>query len=134
MGLRSIAQADLAFTLEGDDGWPISITDPAGTIVPDPSDPDAEPLIGQSNDIAEIIDPDTGQVVSGRLASVALRISTLESYFSSLPRGIASSAGKPWVVKFTDVNGDAGTFAVLRSNPDRMLGMITLILETYEES
>lgn len=127
MGLRSIAETDLGLILEDSAtgfGFPITVTDPAGLV---------KPLTGFSDDISQIIDPDTGQAVSGRLASVALRISSLTAAgFTELPKGIADAASKPWLVAFDDINGNAFTFKVQQSNPDRALGLVTCILETYE--
>lgn len=102
-------------------GWDITLRNPAGV---------EQPLVGRSDDISQIIDPDTGQMVSGRLASVAIRIGLITI---GLPRGIADEAGKPWVVQFDDINGNAYTFAVAQSNPDRALGLVTCILEEYRE-
>lgn len=126
-GLRETAEADLEFILEDDVtgfGWPITVTDPAAK---------AESLIGFSGDIAQVIDPDTGQAVSGRLAMVTLRISTLIAKgFTSLPRAIADDTSKPWLIAFDDINGNSFTFKVQQSNPDRTLGVVKCILEIYE--
>lgn len=126
MSLRQLAESDLGIILEDGTtgfGWPITVTDPAGTV---------GTLTGFSDDIAQIIDPDTGQAVSGRLASVALRISSLTAEGLSLPRGIADSGSKPWIIDFDDINGNAYKFKVSQSNPDRALGLVTCLLELYE--
>lgn len=126
MSLRQLAEADLGVILEDGAtgfGWPISVTDPDGNV---------GSLTGFSDDIAQVIDPDTGQAVSGRLASVALRISSLALAGLTLPRGIADTGSKPWVVEFDDINGNAYKFKVAQSNPDRALGLVTLLLELYE--
>lgn len=125
MNLRQLAEADLGGILEDSAtgfGWSISLTDPAGTVAA---------LTGFSDDIAQLIDPETGQAVSGRLASVALRISSITLAGLGLPRGIADSTVKPWLVSFNDINGNAYTFKVMQSNPDRALGLVTLVLEAY---
>ena len=87
MSIRQLAESDLGLILEDGDtgfGWPITVTDPSGAV---------RPLTGFSDDIAQIIDPDTGQAVSGRLASVALRISSILATGLTLPRGIADAKG-----------------------------------------
>jgi len=127
MGLRAIAEADLGAILEDSVagfGFPITVTDPAGT---------AAALTGFSDDIAQIIDPDTGQAVSGRLASAVIRISSIVAAFpsSGLPEGIADASLKPWIVEFNDINGNPFKFKVAQSNPDRALGVISLLLELY---
>lgn len=126
MGLRDLAEQDLGAILEDSIygfGWPITLTDPAGLTDPN--------LIGFSNDISQIIDPDTGQLVSGRLASVALRISSLTLAGFGLPKAIADQNSKPWVVTFNDINGTSHTFKVRQADPDRALGLVICILEAY---
>ena len=128
MGLREIAEADLGVILEDGIygfGYSITVTDPAGTV---------KPFRGFSNDISQIIDPDTGQAVSGRLASVALRISSLVAAGLSLPVGISDAKSKPWLIAFDDINGNAFKFKVSQSNPDRTIGIVTCLLELYESA
>lgn len=126
MSLRVQAEADLAFILEdgvNGFGWAITVTAPTGAVAT---------LTGFSDDIALTIDPDTGQAVSGRTASIAIRISTLLSFAGmTLPAGIADAAKKPWVVEFEDINGVACKFKVRESMPDRALGIVVCILEAY---
>jgi len=126
MSLRSVAENDLGAILEDGVmgfGWAIQVTDPSGL---------SKPLTGFSDDISQIIDPDTGEAVSGRLVSVALRISSLTAEgFSTLPVGIADSKIKPWIIEFDDINGNPYKFKVAQSNPDRALGLITCILGLY---
>lgn len=124
MNLRALAESDLATVLEDEVygfGWPISVTNPAGVVAPD--------LVGSSQDISQIIDPDTGQAVSGRLATVVLRISSLTAV--GIPVYVAAETGKPWVVIFDDINGNTHAFKVAESNPDRTLGVVVCILEAY---
>lgn len=126
MGLRDIAKADARRILNDGVhgfGWPITVTDPDGVTAN---------LTGFSNDVAEVIDPDTGIAVSGRVASVALAISDLTDAGLCLPKDIADASKKPWLIKFDDINGNAFTFKVKQSNPDRALGIITCVLEFYE--
>ena len=126
MGLRETAEADLAGIMEDDTtgfGWPITITNPAGTDLA---------MTGLSTDIAQVIDPDTGTAVSGRMASVALRISSLYVGGFTLPQGIADSGSKPWLIAFDDINGLSYKFKVAQSNPDRAAGIVTCLLEAYK--
>jgi len=127
MNLRELAEQDLGRIVENADtgfGWAITLTDPAGFS-------SSGPLTGLSDDIAQVIDPETGQAVSGRLASVALRISTLMVEGYTMPKGIADSSKKPWLVEFEDINGNPYKFKITESNPDRALGLVTCLLETY---
>lgn len=125
MSLRATAETDLGRILEDNTrgfGYSITVTDPAAASVA---------LVGFSNDISQIIDPDTGEAVSGRSASVAIRIALLTDAGLGLPVGIADSGSKPWLVTFNDINGNAFTFKVSKSNPDRALGVVTCLLELY---
>lgn len=126
MGLRELAERDLGAILEDSVygfGWPITVTNPAGV---------SEPLTGFSNDIAQVVDPDTGQLVSGRSASVALRISSLLAVGFVIPYGVVDQSLKPWVVVFDDINGTPHTFKVRQADPDRTLGMVVASLEGYD--
>lgn len=127
MSLRATAEADLKAIVNDSSngfGWPISITDPSGL---------SASLTGFSSDISQVIDPDTGQAVSGRLASVAVNINDLTAAgFTSLPRNITEKTSKPWVVVFNDIMGNSHTFKVAQSNPDRALGIVVCLLENYQ--
>ena len=126
MGLRQIAESDLSVTLEDSTfgfGFDITVTDPSGLV---------GNLVGYSNDIAELIDPDTGNAVSGRSASVLLRNSSLTAAgFTALPRAIANASSKPWLITFLDLEGTSQTFKVQQSMPDRTLGIVLCYLEKY---
>lgn len=125
MGLRELAERNLGAILENSAsgfGWPITVTNPAGS---------TESFTGFSNDISQVIDPDTGQIVSGRAASVALRISSLAAKGFAIPYGVADQSSKPWIVSFDDINGNPYTFKVRQADPDRTLGMVVAILEAY---
>ena len=120
-----MAEADLGNILEDVNGfgWAITVTAPDGT---------QKPLKGSSNDIGLTIDPDTGTAVSGRQATVTLRIASVLAVLPGLPVGISDPTSKPWLIQFDDINGVAHTFKVVESMPDRTLGVITCILELYQ--
>lgn len=126
MSLRQLAESDLAHILEDGAtgfGWQIVVTAPSGAVAP---------VTGFSTDIGQVIDADTGQVVSGRLVTVAIRISTLLSFAGmGLPRGIADESEKPWLIDFADINGKPYKFKVASTMPDRTLGMVVCVLEIY---
>ena len=119
MDLHQLAEADLAFTLEGD-GQTVTVTNPAGT---------SAPLKAISNDISLIIDPETGVPVSGRNANVALRVASLRDAGFEIPKGIEDGAEVPWLVEYTTVTGETITTKIMASNPDRALGLVTCRLE-----
>jgi len=127
-GLRTTAEADLSFILEDGAmgfGWPITLKDPTGTTAN---------FTGYSGDISAMFDPDTGVPVSGQLAHVALRLSSLNAVPFELPRGVADESSKPWVVTFDDIDGTARTFKIKNSDPDFTLGVVVCILEVYEDA
>lgn len=127
MGLRQLAESDLGTILEDSVtgfGWQIVVISPDGEL--------QAAMTGSSDDIAQVIDPDTGQAVSGRLASVALRTSSIYAAgFTELPQGIDDSTVTPWLILFNDINGQPYKFKVVQSNPDRTIGLVTCILELY---
>jgi len=127
MGLREAAEADLAGILEDSAngfGYSLILTDPDGKSVN---------ITGFSNDIAFVIDPDTGTAITGRSASVALRVSTVLASFTTLPTAVANKLKKPWLMEFTDLNGQSYIFKVQNGHPDRTLGVITCMLELYND-
>lgn len=126
VGLRAQAEADLGRILEDADrgfGWPITVTDPSGVI---------GLLTGFSTDISLMIDPETGQAVSGRTASATIRIALLKSKGLGVPQAVADGGVKPWLVQFDDINGVPYTFKVKESIPDRAIGAVSCILEFYK--
>lgn len=120
MNLREQAELDLGFILSDPDGmsWPITLTDPAGA---------ETPLLGFSNDIMQSIDPQTGAVVTGNIASIALRMSEI----TGVPIGVSNTSSRPWVVEFSDIGGTQRKYRIVQSFPDRSLGLVTCILEVY---
>lgn len=127
MGLRETIAADTKTILEDDVmgfGWAISVTDPDGT---------SRPFIGYSTDIGQVIDPDTGVVLSGRVASVVLNLKSLKDVELEIPEGISDSAKKPWLIRFDDINGTSHLFKISETNPDRAMGIVVCLLELYEE-
>jgi len=128
-GLRATAETDLGHILEDDTtggGWPITLVAPSGV---------SAALVGFSSDISQLIDPLTGQAVSGRLATMALRVSTINDGLPGLglPHGVTDADVKPWVVRFNDINGAEYTFKIVKSMPDRALGLLSCVLEVYSD-
>lgn len=120
MSLRERAALDCQSILEDTSGfgWPFTLTSPAGVV---------SELVGLSNDVGESIDPDTGQAVAGRRASVSVSLASLPA----MPEAIAASDRKPWIVTFADVQGVASDWKVVEVLPDRALGIVVLLLEVY---
>jgi hypothetical protein len=125
MGLRDIAAADFGIFVNDDVtgwGWAATVVDPAGTSVP---------LKVFSNDIFELIDNDTGVVVSGRNASATMVLADLTAAGLGMPEAIAAGSSKPWTVTFDDINSQSYTFKIADVRPDRTIGSIVCLLEEY---
>lgn len=124
MSLRAQAKADLKSFLENDNefGWPVVVTAPDSTTLN---------LIGYSNDIGLAIDPETGQAVAGRAASVTFHLSRFTDAGFDPPSGVTSTIEKPWIVAFEDSEGVSRTFKVAQGMPDRAAGVVVCILELY---
>lgn len=116
VNLRQIAQRDVKRILEGEASIELTITDPAGN---------AGTLRGWSNDIGFLIDPDTGQAVSGRHATIAVSMLSLREQGLANPTGIEDRDKKPWLVQVANEFGESFTFAVQASQPDRTMGNVT---------
>lgn len=121
MSLLTIAQADLKAILNDSVtgvGVTIGVRSPCG---------DVQSLTGWSNDIGLLVDPDTGQAVSGRIATVALVIADLTAAGLALPENISDDDANPWRITFSGLE-----FKVTESHPDRTLGVITCTLEAFD--
>lgn len=124
MSLRTQAAADAKAILEDTNGfgYPITVSDP---------DCVSADLVGFSTDVSQVIDPETGQAVTGRSASVVLRLSTLATAGLGIPRAVADRSLRPWVVRFNDIDGTPHTFKVQEAMPDRAIGIVVCMLESY---
>ncbi len=121
MGLRDEAAIDAKTILEdATSGFacPLTLTSPAGV---------ETELFGSETDVGQTIDPDTGQAVAGRRVSVAVAMSSLPA----MPSAVAASDAKPWLVSFEDIVGTPGTWKVIDVLPDRALGVVVLLLESW---
>ena len=126
MSLKRQAIADHQAICEntGDFAWPVFLVSPEKM---------KKEVSGLTNDISDIIDPDTGTPISGRLISIHLSQQTIFSAgFKQLPYSIADESKKPWLVELKNPITDiVSVFKVKRSLPDTSLGGIKLILELY---
>ena len=102
--------------------WPLVVTNPDGKSVR---------LYGFSTDISDLIDPETGQAISGRQAEVVLSMDSLSASGMKHPAYIADSGSKPWTITFDDIEGKPHAFKVMRSAPDRTTGIVLCFLEAY---
>lgn len=125
MNLRNVATGDLNTILKIDFAVEILLTPPAGL---------TKTVTGYANDIAQVIDPDTGQIISGRVMSIAVTLRSLSEQNLEIPRGEMDESSNPWLVQFMDPDLKEYLFKVLSSNPDRALGIVTCELEFFKNS
>jgi hypothetical protein len=121
MGLRAQAALDAKAILEDSSsgfGMPFTLKSPDGVSVQ---------LTGFTTDVGQTIDPETGQAVAGRQASVACALSSLPA----MPTAVSSETRKPWVVTFASSAGVLGDWKVTEVLPDRAVGVVVLLLEAY---
>jgi hypothetical protein len=122
MGLREQATLDAQAILEDSSsgfGWPFTLTSPQGV---------AAARVGFTTDIGQTIDPDTGQAVAGRRASVAVSLRSLPE----MPVAVAERDRKPWIVSFASALGVFAAWKVIEVLPDRAAGVVVLLLEAYQ--
>ena len=124
MSLRDQAAKDFKkiVTNSNDFGWDTSITPPDG---------EPQPFYGLSTDIGQTIDPDTGMLVQGRKASVAVSLGDLNDAGFKIPTNIVNKSSKPWVVQFNAIECDGYAFKVEHTMPDRAIGSVVLLLTVY---
>ena len=125
MGLRETAEKDAGKIINDARGfsYPVRLTNPAGSSVD---------LSAFTNDISQLIDPDTNEVVSGRAVTVLLHNRDILNAGFTIPRGIADTNGLPYILEFLDINGNAFKFKVAQSDQDRGIGLVALTLEVYK--
>lgn len=122
MSLAAIAAADLRSIINAD-GDSVTVLSPDGRV--------AE-FKANTQDISHAIDPQTGMLISGRTATVAL--SSIDLLAAAMaPKGESDGSKKPWVVRFLEtVSGVEHSFKVKESRPDRTIGALVLILEIFK--
>jgi hypothetical protein len=115
MNLNSIAESDLAFTLEDtDNGFGVDLTflDSEGE----------EQIVSCSTtDISYFIDPQTGEGVSSRQVEITARLSTFEANNITVIKGS--------IVQHYDTAGTKYKSCVKELRPDRKLGVLNMLLE-----
>ena len=124
MGLREQAAADLRTIFADKAGFSacVVLQNPDGNTVE---------VRGLVADVSQLMDPQTGTPVSGRVVSVALPLADLAGW-PGLAAGVAELDKKPWTACFTDVTGAEGLWKVFETRPDRALGVLVCLLEPYK--
>mgnify|MGYP000601476612 CR=1 FL=1 len=128
MGLRQNASADLKSILENDQ------TGFAHDIVLIPPVGDEIALKGTTTNISSIIDPDTGQLVSGNYVEMSLVMASVYASTPDLPKAEPSANKKSWKAKFSNISGVENTYRIIETLPDKELGVLVCILESFNEA
>lgn len=125
MSLLAQAIADSRMIVEDAAGFSqqLTITNPDGVVIE---------LRGEVFDITEGIDVETGQAATVPRVSARVSAGRFTEAGLELPRGIADSKSRPWVLACTDALGRARTYKVTESRPDNTLPVLILVLEIYK--
>lgn len=116
MGLLAQAAADLVSILEDVDGGfgtRVLLTSPSGA---------SAELVGLMNDISQVIDPETGLLVSGRSSTLTLPLESIRAAGLPEPRVVQERATDPWIVELLDGDVDQRRFVISGVRPDRSFG------------
>ncbi len=107
-----------------DFGQYFTLTDPNGFVFPE--------LRGYCNNInLESPEIQTDQRISSEIASVVFPMQELIKLGSPLPWPVVDDDSLPWVCEFSNATNNAKTFRVMNTLPDNDLGLLTLILERW---
>ena len=84
-------------------------------------------------DIHLAVDPDTGQAVSARQASVFTTEQRLrDAGLNGIPTGVSERTSAPWIARVTDTGGAERTYKVSERLPDAGFGAVLLNLEAHQ--
>ena len=115
MNLNQTAESDLSFTLEDvNNGFGVEL------FFHD-LDEGEQSVNCSTTDISFFIDPQTGEGISSRQVEITCRISTIESKFIPIRKGL--------FVKHYDTAGNEYKSCIKRTSYDKKLGVITILLE-----
>ena len=81
--------------------------------------------------IHNLIDPDTGQPVSGYLATASINRLDLNALGITLPEGVSDELQRPWAVRETNIDGVVVNYKITRAAPDEANGNILCDLGSY---
>lgn len=124
MSLLEQAAADVRAILENTDefGLPMTVTSPIG---------DVATITGFAADIGQEIDPETGQLVSGRRIHATLPVAAIHEAFGEQLRGVHDEAMLPWRITLQLPSmPTAQVFKVMDVMPDK-IGAVVCWLEIF---
>lgn len=101
----------------------ITLTDPSGVGYPFNS------IIAV---IHNLVDPDTGQPVSGFLATASINTLDLLALGLEIPEGEMSESARPWTITETNIQNVVVTYKIVSAAPDEANGNILCDLVNYD--
>ncbi|AUR94068.1 hypothetical protein NVP1191O_09 [Vibrio phage 1.191.O._10N.286.52.B4] len=81
--------------------------------------------------VHNLVDPDTGQPVSGYLATASLNRDNIPENKRSALEGVSDELQRPWTVRETNIDGVVVTYKITRAAPDEANGNILCDLGSY---
>jgi len=111
VNLLDVARGDLPFLLS-DFSVAASIFSPEG---------EETQVQGLHRDTGEMLDPETGEMVSGRHVSLVIPLPSV-----AIPHGVSERSKKPWKVVF-----EGKIFRIVQTRPDATIGALVVMLEEY---
>lgn len=125
MSLLSQAANDLVTIMsdvDGGFGRDVWVTSPDGATAK---------VAGFHSDISQLLDPETGTLVSGRSVTLTLPIRLLEAAGLGGIKGEREPGKEPWTVELVDGEGNQQRFVVAEVRPDRGIGSMVCFLTAY---
>lgn len=101
----------------------ITLTDPAGV---------GYPFKSIVSVIHNLVDPDTGQPVSGYLATASINILDLLALGLEIPEGEMDQLSRPWTITETTIQNVVVTYKIASTAPDEANGNILCDLVSYD--
>lgn len=100
----------------------VTLVEPDGT---------EHPLKSIISVIHNLVDPDTGQPVSGYLATASINRLDLNVLGIMLPEGVSNELARPWTLRETNIDNVVVTYKITRAAPDEANGNILCDLGSY---
>jgi hypothetical protein len=102
----------------------VKLTSPAGV---------TRDVAAITNEVWQGLDPNSGNIVNGASASVAISLDALTKAGLGIPQNDHDRKAKPWRVELTLADGVARTYKITESRRDMTLGLIWYVLEHYQQ-
>jgi hypothetical protein len=102
----------------------VKLTSPAGV---------TRDVAAVTNEVWQGLDPNSGNIVNGAVASIAISLDALSKAGLGIPQNSRDTKAKPWLVEMTLADGAPRTYTVEESRRDMGLGVIWYVLGEYQK-